>query len=155
MLIHKMCQECTHNTQGKCEGKTANESRTDGKPPCKKYQLDMSLIEDAPYGTPIGTQQDTTAEQVPLASLPGKEIDEAIANAPAFKMERIDGSTTIIETKHQKFKRLSKKRLHTTLDNIRKITNLTNKAVYEWNETDKKHIVSTIRKAVDKLENKL
>lgn len=211
-----MCQECTHNTQGECEGKTVDEARKDGKPPCKKYELDMSLLQDDPDDTPVEEQytQNETQQEIfgvfgydnkdnnvwdthyntfeeakaaavelaqelnskdllyvevwqadedgtfgvcgkPLWRQEHNEIettDERIDNAKPIDNEVLPGTQ---ETKHQKFKRLSKRRLHTALDNIRKLSNLTNKAVYEWAEADKEHIVSTIRKAIDKLENKL
>ena len=160
MLIHKMCQECTHLTQGNCEGKTVDEvrlTRKTGETPCSKYEFDMSLLQDEPEDMPAKEQETCKTVEKNETVEPQQTTNETIKEKSLITEVINIGSKriNIYETKHQKFKRLSSKRLLVALDNIRKLSNLTNKAVYEWNETDKTYIVSTIRKAVDKLENKL
>jgi hypothetical protein len=50
------------------------------------------------------------------------------------------------ETKEQRFKRVAGKRVQNVLDSIRKLSQCSNKRMYEWNEGQLK----TIWRAIDK-----
>lgn len=56
--------------------------------------------------------------------------------------------------KHEKFRELAVARTNRALDSIRKIGNLSNRQLYEWNETEVRTIVKALRDAVGQLEHK-
>jgi len=61
-------------------------------------------------------------------------------------------TTTIIETKRDRFVRLAEKRMQRALGSIRVIRNLANTANYEYSQEDVDAIIAGLRKAVDDLE---
>ena len=48
------------------------------------------------------------------------------------------------ETKEQRFKRVAEKRVQNVLDSIRKLSQCSNKRMYEWNEVQLKSIWGAI-----------
>ena len=61
-------------------------------------------------------------------------------------------TTTIIETKRDRFVRLAEKRMQRALGSIRVIRNLANTGNYEYSQEDVEAIITGLRKAVDDLE---
>ena len=56
--------------------------------------------------------------------------------------------------KRTKFAELASKRVNRATDAIRLVGNLSNRANYEWDETDAKLIIKELRRAVKEAENK-
>ena len=129
--ISKLCQECINRT--KCPGKS---EVTAGCLLCRKYELDPQLISD----------QDIEPGNPP-PSLKDHKPDKAKPLIPA----------SVLPTNAKKvanFERLALKRLSVLLDDFRKLSNLGNKAVYEWTDEQCDAIVGHVRSAVDDLEKK-
>lgn len=61
-------------------------------------------------------------------------------------------TTTLVESKRDRFVRLAEKRVLRALGSIRVIRNLANTANYEYTPEDVEAIVASLRKAVDELE---
>ena len=135
MIIARMCQECIKLTQGDCGGKDAGEVKP-GRKPCHKYELDPQLISD----------QDIE---------PGSKPPSLKDHKPDKAKPLIPGS--VLPTNAKKaanFERLAVKRLSVLLDDFRKLSNLGNKAVYEWTDEQTAVIVGHARSAADDLEKK-
>jgi hypothetical protein len=58
------------------------------------------------------------------------------------------------ESKSEKFKRLAVKRVNSLLKNIRLVTNLANKANYEYSEDDANKIIRAISNSFDDLKSR-
>jgi hypothetical protein len=58
------------------------------------------------------------------------------------------------ESKSEKFKRLAVKRVNALLKNIRLVTNLANKANYEYSEDDANKIIRAISNSFDDLKSR-
>jgi len=58
------------------------------------------------------------------------------------------------ETKSEKFKRLATKRVNALLKNMRLVSNLANKANYEYSEDDSNKIIRAISKSFDDLKSR-
>lgn len=56
-----------------------------------------------------------------------------------------------METKKEKFKRISSSRLNKVKEDIRKISNLSNKSIYEYDDNDVEHILNEIESECKKL----
>jgi hypothetical protein len=135
MIISRICQECIEQTQGGCVGKD-RVTISAGKKPCRKYELDPQLISD----------QDTEPDSKP-PSLKDRKPDKAKPLIPG----------SVLPTNSKKaanFQRLAVKRLCVLLDGFRKLSNLGNKAVYEWTDEQVDVMLSRIRSAADDLEKK-
>ena len=59
----------------------------------------------------------------------------------------------IIETKHDKFKRLAGGRVNNALKNMRLIENLSNKSNYEYSQEDVLKIMKALKEGISDLEN--
>ena len=135
MIIARMCQECIKLTQGDCGGKDATDVKP-GHKPCHKYELDPQLISD----------QNIEPDSKP-PSLKDREPEVVKPLIPV----------SVLPTNAKKaanFERLALKRLSVLLDGFRKLSNLGNKAVYEWTDEQCDAIVGHARSAVDDLEKK-
>jgi hypothetical protein len=58
------------------------------------------------------------------------------------------------ETKSEKFKRLATKRVNALIKNMRLVSNLANKANYEYSEDDSNKIIRAISKSFDDLKSR-
>lgn len=56
--------------------------------------------------------------------------------------------------KHTKFRELAEKRTNNALDAIRKIGNLSNRSVYEWEADEVKKIIKALKSAVSDIEGR-
>jgi hypothetical protein len=56
--------------------------------------------------------------------------------------------------KHEKFRELAVARTNRALDSIRKIGNLSNRQLYEWEEAEVRKIVRALKDAVGQLDQK-
>ena len=56
------------------------------------------------------------------------------------------------ESKHEKFTRLAEARVNAILDKMRTLAKLANKNNYSWTKDEASHMISTLRKEVDMLE---
>ena len=56
--------------------------------------------------------------------------------------------------KRQKFRKLAEKRTDRALDAIRRIGNLSNTQLYEWDDTELKKIVKALKDAVGEVEDR-
>lgn len=72
-----------------------------------------------------------------------------IMEEPKIYQENIEEQNTN-ESPEEKFKRLSKIRVDNTVENLRKLSNLSNKANYFYTDEDVEKIFSHIQKALDK-----
>ena len=54
--------------------------------------------------------------------------------------------------KHEKFRELAEARTNRALDSVRKIGNLSNRQLYEWDEVEVRKIVKALRDAVSEVE---
>jgi hypothetical protein len=54
--------------------------------------------------------------------------------------------------KHDKFRELAEARTNRALDSIRKISNLSNRQLYEWEEAEVRKILKALRDAVADVE---
>lgn len=54
--------------------------------------------------------------------------------------------------KHQKFRELAEGRANRALDSIRKIGNLSNRHLYEWDEAEVRRITKALKDAVADIE---
>lgn len=54
--------------------------------------------------------------------------------------------------KHEKFRELAEARTNRALDSIRKISNLSNRQLYEWEEGEVRKVVKALRDAVGDVE---
>lgn len=133
MIISRFCQECVH-LDTDCEGKTIEQAPSkDGKPPCKRYELNMNFDTDEPEpqdGEP------TTMDNIDKNKQQTPELQPVADNKKA-----------------QNFVRLAEKRLVMVLDAIRKMDNLTNSYNYQWSYQQGQQIVQAIKDAVNKLEH--
>jgi len=59
-----------------------------------------------------------------------------------------------MEDKREKFARLAESRTNVALDSIRKIGNLANGRIYEWEPSDVKKIIKALRDAIQDAERK-
>ena len=57
-----------------------------------------------------------------------------------------------MSNKRQKFIELAESRVNRTLNDIRLISNLSNRSAYEYDEEDAKRIFSTLRREIDTAE---
>lgn len=133
MAISKLCQECTLYRAKACVGKGDIKP---GKLPCKNYELDPQLISD---------------QNIEPDSKPPNLKDRK----PEVVKPLIPGS--VLPTNAKKvanFERLAVKRLSVLLDGFRKLSNLGNKATYEWNSEQIETMLSRIRGAADDLAKK-
>lgn len=60
----------------------------------------------------------------------------------------------MVETKSEKFKRLATKRVNALIKTMRLVTNLANKANYEYSEDDSNKIIRAISKSFDDLKSR-
>jgi hypothetical protein len=56
--------------------------------------------------------------------------------------------------KHDKFRELAENRTNRALDSIRKIGNLSNRHIYEWDEGEVRKIIKALKDAVGEVERK-
>lgn len=56
--------------------------------------------------------------------------------------------------KHQKFRELAEGRTNRALDSIRRIGNLSNRHLYEWEDAEVRKIVKALKDAVGEVERK-
>ncbi len=56
--------------------------------------------------------------------------------------------------KHDKFRELAEGRTNRALDSIRRIGNLSNRHLYEWDEVEVRKIVKALKDAVGEVERK-
>jgi hypothetical protein len=56
--------------------------------------------------------------------------------------------------KHDKFRELAEGRTNRALDSIRRIGNLSNRHLYEWEEAEVRKIVKALKDAVGEIESK-
>lgn len=56
--------------------------------------------------------------------------------------------------KHEKFRELGEARTDRALDSIRKIGNLSNRQLYEWDDAEVRKIVKALKDAVGEIERK-
>lgn len=131
MNISKMCQECVKYRIDDCAGKA---TRNPGKLPCRKYELDPQLISD----------QDIEPDSPP-PSLKREQKSKPLIPAPVLPTDA---------KKAANFERLAVKRLRVLLDGFRKLSNLGNKANYEWTCEQVDVMIGRIRSAADDLEKK-
>ena len=54
------------------------------------------------------------------------------------------------ETKEQRFKRVAEKRVQSAIDSIRKLSQCSNKRMYQWNDEQTKKIWVAINKELEK-----
>ena len=135
MNISKLCLECRQYLTEGCAGKFQSKVKP-GRKPCKDYELDPQLI----------SQQDIEPDSKP-PSLKDHKPDKAKPLIPG----------SVLPTNAKKaanFERLAVKRLSMLLDGFRKLSNLGNKAVYEWTQEQVDVIVGRIRGAADDLEKR-
>lgn len=59
-----------------------------------------------------------------------------------------------ISDKHQKFRELAENRTNRALDSIRRIGNLSNRHLYEWEDAEVRKIVKALKDAVGEIERK-
>lgn len=57
-------------------------------------------------------------------------------------------------TKRGKFRRLAESRTNKALEAIGRIGNLSNRQIYEWEESEVRKIVKAIREAISEVENR-
>ena len=136
MKKHKLCQECLEFTSKQCGGRPAD-MMSPARLPCKKYELDEKLLSDEDI------------EPVVVPSLKDKPKADVIR--PLIR----GGMLIVNKKKAANFERLALKRLAAVLDGIRKLDNLSNKAVYEWSQEQADAIVARIRNATDALEKRM
>ena len=135
MIIARMCQECIEQTQGSCAGKDTVTILA-GEKPCRKYELDPQLI----------SQQDIEPDSKP-PSLKDRKPDKAKPLIPGSVLP-------VNKVKAANFERLAIKRVSVLLDGFRKLSNLGNKATYEWTQDQIGVMLSRIRGATENLEKK-
>ena len=58
------------------------------------------------------------------------------------------------ETKEQRFKRVAEKRVQNVLDSIRKLSQCSNKRMYEWNEVQLKSIWGAIDQEITRCKER-
>jgi hypothetical protein len=58
----------------------------------------------------------------------------------------------MMSEKHEKFRELAEARTDRALDSIRKIGNLSNRQLYEWDEGEVRKIIKALRDAVADVE---
>jgi hypothetical protein len=56
--------------------------------------------------------------------------------------------------KHDKFRELAEGRTNRALDSIRRIGNLSNRHLYEWDEAEVRKIIKALKDAVGEVERK-
>lgn len=56
--------------------------------------------------------------------------------------------------KHDKFRELAEGRTNRALDSLRRIGNLSNRHLYEWDDSEVRKIVKALRDAVGEVERK-
>jgi len=61
-------------------------------------------------------------------------------------------SVQVMSEKHEKFRELAIARTNRALDSIRKIGNLSNRQLYEWEEGDVRKVIKALRDAVADVE---
>ena len=138
MTVSKLCEECIRfQAKGinKCNGKDAADVKP-GKLPCKKYELDPQLI----------SNQDIEPDSPP-PSLKDRKPKVVKPLIP-------DSVLTVNKVKAANFERLAVKRLSVLLDGFRRLSNLSNKANYEWTQEQIDVMLSRIRGAADDLFEK-
>jgi hypothetical protein len=59
-----------------------------------------------------------------------------------------------MSAKHEKFRELAEGRTNRALDSIRRIGNLSNRHLYEWEDAELRKIVKALRDAVGEIERK-
>ena len=62
---------------------------------------------------------------------------------------KLKQSEETIEGKHQKFLEIAKPRMDSALDKIRLVGNLSNRATYEYSETEIKQMVKALEQATE------
>ena len=56
--------------------------------------------------------------------------------------------------KHDKFRELAESRTNRALDSIRRLGNLSNRQLYEWNDAEIRKIMKALKDAVSEVERK-
>lgn len=56
--------------------------------------------------------------------------------------------------RHEKFRELAEARTNRALDAVRKIGNLSNRHLYQWEETEVRKIVKALRESIGEVERK-
>lgn len=59
-----------------------------------------------------------------------------------------------LSAKHQKFRDLAESRTNKALDAIRRIGNLSNRSIYEWDEAEVRKVVKALRAEVSEVEGR-
>jgi len=59
-----------------------------------------------------------------------------------------------VAPKRQKFRQLAEKRTNSALDTIRRIGNLSNRQLYEWEEAEVRKVVKALKDAVSEVEGR-
>ena len=137
MILAKLCRECLEFTSKRCGGRPAD-MMSPAKLPCKKYEFDERLLSD----------EDIEPDSKPPSL---KDKPKEAMTRPLIP----SGMLIVNKKKAANFERLALKRLAAVLDGIRKLDNLTNKAVYEWSQEQADAIVARIRNATDALEKRM
>lgn len=135
MKKHSLCEECFEFTSKQCGGRPANIMPLN-KLPCKNYELDPQLI----------SQHDIEPGDKP-PSLKDCKPDKVKPLIPA-------ATWPTSGKKAANFERLAVKRLSVLLDGFRRLSNLSNKANYEWTQEQVDVMLSRIRGAAEDLEKK-
>ncbi|KKN71232.1 hypothetical protein LCGC14_0422750 [marine sediment metagenome] len=133
MKISKLCQECTLYRVKTCVGRDKVKL---GKLPCKNYELDPQLISD----------QDIEPDSKP-PSLKDRKPEVVRPLVP-------DVVLPTNKVKAANFTRLATQRLTKTLDDMRKLGNLSARGNYEWESEQIAIIASRLHGAVDDFEKK-
>jgi len=134
LMVSKLCKECVRCRVGDCIGKPQSKP---GKLPCRFYQLDPQLVSDKDI---------EPGERPPsLKDRPKSNLSKQLVPVPILSTDK---------KKSANFVRLATQRLQATLDGMRKLGNLNNKASYEWVQEQIDVIVGRIRRAADELEKK-
>lgn len=132
--ISRLCRECISWQNGQCPGKDKSKVKL-RKLPCKNYQLDLNLVSNQdiePDSKPPSLKDHKLSKPkdlVPNAILPTNKV------------------------KADNFKRLAIQRLTKTLDDIRKLGNLSTYN-YEWDADQTDAIVGHLHSAMDELAKK-
>lgn len=133
MAISKLCLECVGIVTGRCDGKERSEIMP-GRKPCKDYVFDMSMASESDI-EPDSPPPSLKTKQKPKPLIPSSVLPTDVKKAANFE-------------------RLVVKRLSVLLDGFRKLSNLGNKAVYEWTNEQTDVMIGRIRSAADELEKK-
>jgi hypothetical protein len=141
-LLHLRCQECLKLDNGGCKGKTNDELSQPEKWTCSQFVFNSALLDEPselvqPFERTVATDKQRLKDFV--------EPD----------------AITVSESKHDKFLRLSQKRLDAVLEKMRILENLadnyirqdgTKRYVYDFTTEDADCIINKLQNSVDNLK---